>query len=389
MTRSRARRLVGAAVLSLGLVATSLSATSAASAADPVAATSATSAPRVAVGMSLAMQRDLGLTAEGVQARLAQEERARAAETVARTLYGSSYAGSWFDPATGKLAVAVAGTAATAPTGLDVTVVPVAHTHAQLDAAKTAIDRQAGRSAPAGVNSWYVDVKTNTVVVSVNRHRVDDAVTKFVEAARTAHPAVRVVEEEHSPVTRADVVGGWPYWINYGGRCSVGFAVYGGFVTAGHCGTPGSSASDQAGALLGHFAGSTFPYYDYAWVRASAGVNLYGYMEGYDGYWYYVRGSSQVPVGSGVCRSGSTTGMWCNYILGRGQTVNYPQGVVYGLTRTNVCAEPGDSGGSWLSANQAQGVTSGGSGNCSSGGTTYYQEVNPILSAYGLSLILT
>jgi len=52
-----------------------------------------------------------------------------------------------------------------------------------------------------------------------------------------------------------------------------------------------------------------------------------------------------------------------------------------------VCAEPGDSGGSWLSANQAQGVTSGGSGNCTSGGTTFYQEINPILAAYGLTLV--
>jgi streptogrisin C len=60
---------------------------------------------------------------------------------------------------------------------------------------------------------------------------------------------------------------------------------------------------------------------------------------------------------------------------------------VTGLTRTNVCAEPGDSGGSWLSGNQAQGVTSGGSGNCSSGGTTYFQPVNEILSAYGLTLV--
>jgi streptogrisin C len=51
-----------------------------------------------------------------------------------------------------------------------------------------------------------------------------------------------------------------------------------------------------------------------------------------------------------------------------------------------VCAEPGDSGGSLLSGNQAQGVTSGGSGNCSSGGITYYQPVNEILQTYGLTL---
>jgi streptogrisin C len=118
-------------------------------------------------------------------------------------------------------------------------------------------------------------------------------------------------------------------------------------------------------------------------------VNLYGYVYGYDGLYYYVHGSSEVPEGSSICRSGSTTGMWCGTVQAKNQTVNYPQGTVFGLTQTNVCAEPGDSGGSWISANQAQGVTSGGSGNCSSGGTTFFQPVNPILATDGLSLVLT
>ena len=67
--------------------------------------------------------------------------------------------------------------------------------------------------------------------------------------------------------------------------------------------------------------------------------------------------------------------------------MTYPQGTVNGLIRTNVCAEPGDSGGSLIAGNQAQGVTSGGSGNCSSGGTTYFQPVNEILQAYSLTLV--
>jgi streptogrisin C len=44
-------------------------------------------------------------------------------------------------------------------------------------------------------------------------------------------------------------------------------------------------------------------------------------------------------------------------------------------------------GCSWLSGNQAQGVTSGGSGNCASSGTTYFQPVNEILGRYGLTLV--
>ena len=62
---------------------------------------------------------------------------------------------------------------------------------------------------------------------------------------------------------------------------------------------------------------------------------------------------------------------------------------MYGATQTNACAEGGDSGGSFISGNQAQGVTSGGSGNCSTGGTTFFQPVNPILGAYGLTLKTT
>jgi hypothetical protein len=41
---------------------------------------------------------------------------------------------------------------------------------------------------------------------------------------------------------------------------------------------------------------------------------------------------------------------------------------------------------SLLAGNQAQGVTSGGSGNCSSGGTTFFQPVNEILNRYSLTL---
>ncbi|WP_030105154.1 S1 family peptidase, partial [Actinoalloteichus caeruleus] len=90
--------------------------------------------------------------------------------------------------------------------------------------------------------------------------------------------------------------------------------------------------------------------------------------------------------GASICRSGSTTGWRCGTVQAKNQTVFYAQGAVSGLTRTNACAEGGDSGGSWLSGSQAQGVTSGGSGNCTWGGTTYFQPLNPILSRWGLSL---
>jgi streptogrisin C len=100
-----------------------------------------------------------------------------------------------------------------------------------------------------------------------------------------------------------------------------------------------------------------------------------------------VKGSAEAAVGAAVCRSGSTTGWHCGTIQAKNQTVVYQQGTVTGLTRTNVCAEPGDSGGAWISGNQAQGVTSGGTGDCTNGGTTYFSPVAPALSTYGLRLV--
>ncbi|MEJ2857699.1 MULTISPECIES: S1 family peptidase [unclassified Saccharothrix] len=394
--KTTAYRLAGVVALSAALVGASLHPASAGSddavvtSTPSLLSTSVSSAPKVSAGVSEALRRDLGLTEEQAAKRLAREETARATEARVRDVLGASYAGSFFDDRDGALVALTTDPvkAATVSTK-DVRTRVVRYSATELDAVKTGIDALAGRRAPEAVNGWYVDVRTNTVVITVNKNKVDKAARDFVAKASAGREHVRVVEETSSPRPLADVVGGWPYYINFAGRCSVGFSVYGGFVTAGHCGRPGDTVSDHNGVVTGSFAASTFPYYDYAWVRTVAGVNLWGYMEGYNGYWYYVRGSAQAAVGSGICRSGSTTGMRCGTILARNQTVNYPQGTVYGLTRTNVCAEPGDSGGSWLSANQAQGVTSGGSGNCSVGGTTYYQEVNPILATYGLTLILS
>jgi len=63
------------------------------------------------------------------------------------------------------------------------------------------------------------------------------------------------------------------------------------------------------------------------------------------------------------------------------------EGAVTGLTQTDVCAEGGDSGGSWLVGDQAQGVTSGGSGDCQVGGETFFQPVNEILEENDVELV--
>lgn len=327
-----------------------------------------------------ALQRDLGLSAKDAKKRLAfQSDAASTEDSLAESL--DAYAGAWVDPARNTLYVGVADDAEAAEVrSAGATPVVVDHTLAELDAWKVALD--AALTDPAAVPSWFVDVTTNQLVVNVH-HGGHAAAEQAAASAGVPADAVTYQTTTESPRPLIDVVGGNAYTMGSGGRCSVGFAVNGGFITAGHCGTTGTRTSGPGGT----FRGSSFPGNDYAWVQVDAGNTPVGAVNNYSGGRVAVAGSTAAPVGASVCRSGSTTGWRCGTVQAYNSSVTYPQGTVSGLIRTNVCAEPGDSGGSLIAGNQAQGVTSGGSGNCSSGGTTYFQPVNEALSAYGLTLV--
>jgi hypothetical protein len=241
--------------------------------------------------------------------------------------------------------------------------------------------------APAGVGSWHVDPKAGSVVIDVvSAHKNDNDVRSFVTRARASGP-VTVRQTDKAPRTfAAGTVGGDPYYTG-NVRCSIGFSVYGGFVTAGHCAQPGAGVSGWDGSYIGNFQGSSFPDNDYAWVNVGSGWWTVPVVLGWGTVSdQLVRGSGEAPVGASICRSGSTSHWHCGTVLAKNETVNYSQGAVHQMTKTSVCAEPGDSGGSFISGDQAQGVTSGGWGNCTSGGETWYQPVNEILNRYGLTL---
>jgi streptogrisin C len=253
-----------------------------------------------------------------------------------------------------------------------------------LHGAMAALDRQSAR-ASKDVYGWYVDVKTNRLIVLAKSGNAAAGRT-FAASSGVAADAVTIAESAEAPVPMFDIRGGDQYVINGNTLCSIGFAVAGGFVTAGHCGGTGSPTLGYNNVSQGNFAGSSFPGNDYAWVRTNANWTPQPWVNNYAGGNVTVAGSQDAAIGSSVCRSGRTTGWRCGTILGRNETINYAQGAVSGLSRSNACAEPGDSGGAWISGNQAQGVTSGGSGNCTSGATIWFQPVNEILSVYGLSL---
>ncbi|MPZ80195.1 MAG: trypsin-like serine protease [Actinophytocola sp.] len=347
-------------------------------------------------GVVAAMQRDLGLSEAQAVTRLAQESVAIEIEPAARDAAGAAYGGSWFDPASGSLVVGLATpdpAAAAAVRATGAGVATVAHTQAELDAVKAKLDAV---KAPADVAGWRVDPRSGSVVVTIRRGaaagpvRADAGteVADFLDLARKAGP-VTVEETDQLPRPfSAGTVGGDSYYINGNTRCSIGFSVHGGFVSAGHCGGVGSSVVGWDGSWMGTFAGSSFPGNDYSFIRIGNGwwgaPVVLGWGTVPD---RLVRGSGEAPVGSSICRSGSTTHWHCGTVLAKNETVNYAQGAVYQMTKTSVCAEPGDSGGSFITGDQAQGMTSGGWGNCSSGGQTWFQPVNEVLGVYGLSLV--
>lgn len=361
------------------------SGTGPASATDSPAAADAAPA---SAGLLEAMQRDLGLSKRQAEARLAAERTAMGLTPKAQKAAGSAYGGAWFDAESERLTVAVTSDAPPATVrkvrATGATVRTVTHSARELDAAKARVDRI---TAPSGVSGWHVDPVANTVVVNVVRDRqADNDVRRFVSRALAAGPVT--VETVSAPprTFAAGTVGGDPYYTG-NVRCSIGFSVHGGFVTAGHCGQAGAGVRGWDGSYVGSFQGSSFPDNDYAWVSVGSGWWTVPVVLGWGTVPdRLVRGSAEAPVGTSICRSGSTTHWHCGTVLAKNETVNYSQGAVHQMTKTSVCAEPGDSGGSFISGDQAQGVTSGGWGNCSGGGETWFQPVNEILNRYGLTL---
>ena len=396
----RSRRLLTAAVGALVASTTwSLGLPSVASAAagtsDHVVAPQAVAQGVASPEMVAAMRRDLGLTTEQVQVRLTAESRATATEELATAALGAAFAGAWFDNRAGRLVVATTDAAVLSRLrALGADGVVVARSLAELTATQERIDRLSGTAAPSAVTSWYVDVVTNSVVLVVDRGRMGPAAERFVAAARRSAD-VRVVDRAEAPRPAYNVVGGNAYYIG-NSRCSIGFSARtsgGGkrFLTAGHCTAGGGAVYGANRVRMGSASGSTFgPAGDYGKVSVTSDSwRLRPWVNLYDGRALVVRNANPASVGQSVCRSGSTSGWRCGEIKAKNVTVNYPGRTVGGLVRSSACAAPGDSGGPFVHADRAQGLTSGITSQCGSGGQTdsFYQPVREALNAYNLNLV--
>ncbi|MFI7342629.1 S1 family peptidase [Streptomyces sp. NPDC050085] len=266
--------------------------------------------------------------------------------------------------------------------------VPSAHAaEAQtFSAAQLTQTSDAVRSADVAGTAWAVDAKTGKVLVTVDSTVSQAEINKI--KAQAGHNAGALKIERTAGTFTKYIAGGDAI---YGGqyRCSLGFNVQDSsgayyFLTAGHCGEVASTWYSNSGhtTTLGTNTRYSFPTNDYAIVKYSnTSIAKSGTAGNTD-----IKSAGTPSVGTTVTRDGSTTGIHSGRVTALNATVNYGGGdVVYGMIQTTVCAEGGDSGGPLYSTSGiAYGLTSGGSGNCSSGGTTFFQPVTEALSVYGV-----
>ncbi|MEW2623056.1 S1 family peptidase [Streptomyces sp. NPDC048106] len=312
---------------------------------------------------------------------------APAAATLASDLgarLGPDAAGSYYDAKARSLVVNVLDrTAAKAVEARGAEARIVTHTLAQLDGARTTLKENA--TIPG--TSWSVDPVSDKVVVTADKSVTGarwDKLSKVV-AGLGGKAELKRFQGEYKPfIAGGDAISG------SGGRCSLGFNVvkdgqpY--FLTAGHCTAAISTWSDAGGNPIGQNAESHFPGTDFGLVKYTSDAAHPSEVDLYDGSTRKITGAAEATVGMKVTRSGSTTQVHDGTVTGLDATVNYQEGTVSGLIQTDVCAEPGDSGGSLFSGGDAIGLTSGGSGDCTSGGETFFQPVTAALSATGTEI---
>ena len=247
----------------------------------------------------------------------------------------------------------------------------------QLSAARHAVEQSGVRGI-----AWYIDGAADRVVVTADSTVSAAEVATIRKSAGANAWAIRIrrVTRAFRPLLSAgDAIYGGQY------RCSLGFNVVSGstyfFLTAGHCGKIANTwyTNSSHTTLIGPTFNYSFPGNDYALVR-------------YDNTSLSHPGGFTVAdafVGESVVRKGSTTGTHGGTVTALNVSVRYSgrlHGVVSGLIQTNVCAEPGDSGGPLYDGTRALGLTSGGSGDCTSGGTTFFQPVREAANAYGVTV---
>lgn len=162
--------------------------------------------------------------------------------------------------------------------------------------------------------------------------------------------------------------GGGSYYLLMPGRCTQGTSYW--YADAAHT------------VPIGPTSGSGFPGADAGLVRYEdtdpAPPGTVGDIDITSAGNAYVGEPVSVPSPAGGTHSGVVTNV--------NATVNMGGTIFYGLIETTVCVEPGDRMGPLISGSTALGIPLAASGDCTSGGGSFFQPVTETLQTYGLSI---
>nr|WP_181160352.1 S1 family peptidase [Streptomyces solincola] len=368
------------------------------------AAAAGESAPRYQPEMVTALAGSLGVSEAAAVRRLDRQD-AQQRRLAGLAEQGIATDGAFFSSA-GELTVNApdaVGAARIERAGLDARV--PARGEGELEQIKAKLDALAAKRVPSGVASWGVDLASDTVTVEVSSDKGAAARAFLAEAAKHG-AAVKVVRGQEQLAPQAVIYPGSQMTFN-GYLCSVGYGAkdrngkqY--LVTAGHCiedlpvlkydGTRFAKGTNTRFAVGTRSVDMGIAALDSGNSIATA-VGTWG-----NGGSVAVRGSSRAASGAALCKSGQTTKWTCGTVGSYNISVTYkdqnggPDTVVSGLASSSVCTEGGDSGGAYISGNQAQGMTSGGpigqkcTGGVNSRGSSYFQPLDDTLRYYGLTL---
>jgi streptogrisin D len=217
-------------------------------------------------------------------------------------------------------------------------------------------------------------------------------------AAQRYGDAVRVETAPGKVELISEVAGGDAIVAPGVRSCSAGFTVTDGafnyVLTAGHCTRGFPNWINWDGASLGPTVQSNFPGVDYGLILINGPVAPLGGVYVYNGFTIHgMHGWRTAVKGLSLCKSGKTTGLTCGVVRATGVTSTGSTGTLRNMIETNICAEPGDSGGSLFSDHIAYGLASrsrlDSNDRCLTGSSTrsWFQQVGPALTAYGVALI--
>ncbi|TSE00458.1 S1 family peptidase [Skermania sp. ID1734] len=358
-------------------------------------AQTAPATPQLPKALVTALNRDLHLSPDQYLHRAALAQQLGDFADTARTRYPQAFAGSWLNEA-GQAVVALADgpqrqQAAAAATAAGFTVQHAAKSEStlesQLNTFTTWLHGQPASVAQA-VQGVGIDTVGNalTVRLASAAHSVDLKLPNFIEPSHvvSASPATTATPQQArhpAALVNGSEAGGDAFASMAGDislRCSFGFnGTLGGQtvnITAGHCnpnqgasGTPNAAPvfelgpADVLGPQVGTFQKSRLDGHDYSIVAINGSFarqfqnNAVSVPAAPP---VFITGVAQPVVGAPVCKSGARTGFSCGTIATINQTVDVGKRVLSNGFSANLCALPGDSGGTVITGTQALGVTS-------------------------------